>query len=307
MKGNMFLGYARGSVGDVVFARTGGQQVGRARNRKPNNPKTKAQVAQRALFADAVKFFTHGRQALFKFAFEDKQAQESDYNAFMRINAKRGIMLSPDAISDSNYPAIGRWCISKGSLSPLVVTKEISGEYKSFNLNLGVRSTISENTLKISDLTELMVATGEYEVGDIITLVKISSIAIHEQGELEPISTGDEPPKWDLAQFVLDPSDTRQLGAVLERFGFMLTKEGNSFIVSWDLPMAQGEVAGAAAVHSRKSEGGLKVSTADIVNSDGVEAAILYASSVPYKSFIYSAWSAADDAILEGSVANASK
>ena len=39
-KGNMLMGYSRGSVGDVTFARIKGQQIARARNRNPKNPKT---------------------------------------------------------------------------------------------------------------------------------------------------------------------------------------------------------------------------------------------------------------------------
>ena len=47
-KGNLFLGMGRGSVGDVTFYRADGQQLSRARNRKPRNPKTNAQLIQRA-------------------------------------------------------------------------------------------------------------------------------------------------------------------------------------------------------------------------------------------------------------------
>lgn len=46
-KGNLFLGYGRGAVGDVVFSRQNGEQVARARNRSPRNPKTALQLLQR--------------------------------------------------------------------------------------------------------------------------------------------------------------------------------------------------------------------------------------------------------------------
>lgn len=86
-KGNMLLGYSRGSVGDVVFSRSKGQQVQRARNRNPNNPKTFEQVLQRAYFASNVAAFTIGNQAAFKYAFTNKKESQSDYNAFMSKNA----------------------------------------------------------------------------------------------------------------------------------------------------------------------------------------------------------------------------
>ena len=48
-KGNLFLGFGRGKVGDVVFSRQNGEQVTRARNRSPKNPKTALQLAQRVV------------------------------------------------------------------------------------------------------------------------------------------------------------------------------------------------------------------------------------------------------------------
>lgn len=57
-KGNMFLGMSRGSVGDVTFYRSRGNQVARARNRQPANPKTEAQVIQRMILATASKAYS---------------------------------------------------------------------------------------------------------------------------------------------------------------------------------------------------------------------------------------------------------
>lgn len=57
-KGNMFLGMSRGSVGDVTFYRSHGNQVARARNRQPANPKTEAQVIQRMILATASKAYS---------------------------------------------------------------------------------------------------------------------------------------------------------------------------------------------------------------------------------------------------------
>lgn len=48
-KGNLFLGFARGKVGDVVFSHTNGEQVTRARNRSPKNPQTPLQLLQRVV------------------------------------------------------------------------------------------------------------------------------------------------------------------------------------------------------------------------------------------------------------------
>ena len=54
----MFLGMSRGSVGDVTFYRSRGNQVARARNRAPMNPKTEAQTIQRMILATASKAYS---------------------------------------------------------------------------------------------------------------------------------------------------------------------------------------------------------------------------------------------------------
>lgn len=54
-KGNLFLGMARKKVGDVVFYRANGEQITRARNRAPRNPRTAKQSIQRMVLATASK------------------------------------------------------------------------------------------------------------------------------------------------------------------------------------------------------------------------------------------------------------
>lgn len=50
-KGNLFLGKARGRVGSVVFSNLNGEQVTRSYQSSVKNPRTDAQVIQRAMFA----------------------------------------------------------------------------------------------------------------------------------------------------------------------------------------------------------------------------------------------------------------
>lgn len=57
-KGNLFLGFARGKVGDVVFARQNGEQITRARNRAPKNPQTPLQLLQRVILKSSSSAFS---------------------------------------------------------------------------------------------------------------------------------------------------------------------------------------------------------------------------------------------------------
>lgn len=59
-KGNLFLGFGRGKVGDVVFYRAAGEQITRARNKSPKNPQTALQLLQRVVMrtsSSAYSFF----------------------------------------------------------------------------------------------------------------------------------------------------------------------------------------------------------------------------------------------------------
>lgn len=84
-KDNLFLGMARGAIGDVVFSRQGGQQVARARNRRPKNPRSVAQMVQRVILATAGKAYSL-TQELTDHSFQGKSVGAESQQAFMRAN-----------------------------------------------------------------------------------------------------------------------------------------------------------------------------------------------------------------------------
>lgn len=86
-RGNIFLGMGRGSVGDVTFYRSEGQQLSRARNRKPRNPKTQGQLYQRAIMATVVKAYQAG-QAIFDHSFQGYSKGSGCQRQFTSLNAK---------------------------------------------------------------------------------------------------------------------------------------------------------------------------------------------------------------------------
>lgn len=87
-KGNLFLGMGRGSVGDVTFYRADGQQLSRARNRKPRNPKSNAQLIQRAISATIVQAYKAGR-IIFDHSFEGKSVPAGSQRAFLSYNMRK--------------------------------------------------------------------------------------------------------------------------------------------------------------------------------------------------------------------------
>lgn len=86
-KGNLFLGTAARSVGDVVMYRREGSQVSRVRVRKVANPRTDAQSLQRAAFSPVAKFFSPLAVVLER-AFEGVSKSRS-YSEFLKVNIKK--------------------------------------------------------------------------------------------------------------------------------------------------------------------------------------------------------------------------
>lgn len=251
-KGNMLMGYARGAVGDLVFSRVKGNQVTKARNRQPSNPKTSKQVYQRAKFINAVRFYQRGVQNLFKFAYEDKTAQESDFNAFMRHNTSRAIPVGKNASEESIYPAISNWITSFGSLNgPQAVTgfpttldepDFLPGRtYAVGQYNISPSSAEGSAVLPGDPITAYVALPAggnaittfgqlctalktqypDLMEGDIVTVTLIHQIlqGIGEPATLLPGTAMDgaaSAPAWRFAQFRIDTTSTKSIG---EAFG----------------------------------------------------------------------------------------
>ena len=87
-KGNLLLGTASRSIGDVTMYRRNGQQVSRARVRKIGNPRTEGQAKQRMLQAALTRFYSPLASCLEK-SFEGKNKMNS-YSKFLAVNNRIG-------------------------------------------------------------------------------------------------------------------------------------------------------------------------------------------------------------------------
>lgn len=115
-KGNLFLGQARGSVGDVTFYRMDGVQVSRARNRKPSNPNSYGQLVQRAVSATVARAYAVGK-AIFDHSFQGKRVPSGCANRFRKVNMELLRSAIVADFADSN--AVGSGCrgcvVARGS------------------------------------------------------------------------------------------------------------------------------------------------------------------------------------------------
>lgn len=337
-KGNFLLGYARGSVGDVTFSRVKGNQVAKARNRNPANPNTIPQAMQRSLFADAVRFYTRGVQNAFKFAFERKLENESDYNAFMRLNVNRGVRIGKSP--ESMYPAIGDWLVADGSITPPLKQDPvqssahgdfIAGVYECVDatpntyaagddtpssvITLGFSASTAPTTVGALS-TSLKAQFPQLRDGDFVTILLISQAFQGTIGDVFPSPGGYaegvmEDPAWSFAQFTIDEGNTANVSTIYHSAGTELNistvVDGASSIYlsrySQFVPVegiSYGTIAAGAVIFSRQTSSGLLVSSAPLSRGYRYSQAVDYSRTKAWEDFVMVDWGAADPAILQG-------
>ena len=87
-KRSLFWGHAQSKLGEAVFYRAKGEQRTRSYVAKIANPKTLAQMSNRVAMLNLVSAYRALSSILGK-SFIDKRANESDYNAFVRMSKSR--------------------------------------------------------------------------------------------------------------------------------------------------------------------------------------------------------------------------
>lgn len=293
-KGNLFLGYARGSVGDVVFSRTNGQQITKARNRNPNNPRSISQMMQRSLFISAVKFYQLARAKFFKFAFEDKKSTESDFNAFMRHNTMFGTNMSSPAFHAYNYPALGDFVLSLGSLQPLRQWNRNNQFAAQTGIILGASDELPTT---IGALSQLLLRNERYREGDMFTLVDYGFQVLNAASvPAIQVNNDDYNTFFTWKQWKINTADTNNLNTI----GISVEKDSTSNEL---LMLSTGEVfdesyRGMGLILSRNSSSGLLVTDTRLVMSGLLSGAITAAKDETYVKQVLTSWGAGDEAIL---------
>lgn len=293
------IGIARGKLGDAVYYRSKGNTNARSYNPNTTNRRTVRQQTQRSLFSSAVKFFSRGVQNLFVFAFEDKRTQESDYNAFMRYNAKRGMYFGPDQNEDPNYPALGEFILTQGSLPRVEQITENDHVTAVFG---AVVENIQYST--VAELSQNLINSAQnFQNGDILTFLHITTDC--RQGTPgEPVILGSESPVWNLRQLVVDVTDSRSLTAL----GYDAYGQSGSMIKieATDLIYENQYISCYAVIHSRLVGGSLRVSDCTLQLSGAAGIALTYGKSATWKAVVDAAWGTEQLSILQGGIARRS-
>ena len=300
-KGNIILGYLRGSIGDITFFRANGQQLSRARNRAPANPRTVGQMDQRAKMACAVKFFSQVGANFFKYAFEGKKETESYFNAFVKNNIYLGGYIGKQASRVFDFPALGAWQISSGTLPEIVAPFPQDVKGVSFDVGTTVGTPIST----ISGLSSALIGSdsSRWREGDILTCLCYCAT---NYATLPTVLTDQGNRAYTaLWQIRLSTSNTDTL-PVLEfpllgmTFNCFLDENGLIFEGSSGSEYTNNLYC-FGLVHSRNTAKGLRVSSSTIVAPQSPELLWLVSSpSGSYYNAVIADWQASEEAILQG-------
>ena len=299
-KGSLFFGNASGKLGQVVLSTLKGQQIARAWQPKVANPKTSQQQLQRAKFANSVKFFKRAQQNLFKFAFEDKRKNESDYNAFMRHNVVSSAVLDRSVYDNFNYPAFAdNWLLSYGSLGEISADNEPSDKeiVQLMSLPLGTGEIAN---LTIASASKAFVDNYKAINGDFVTLVGVKS-------SVNSITADPaEAPEWHIVQFVVDTTNTGKLVEYLENqdeeastFFDKDGKEPANIIFAYD----NYACSWLGIILSRVTANGVKVSTSYLMPNYYAYEIYQNSLALPYRQSALNSWGRSSEPILKGGIA----
>ena len=131
----MLLGHARGKVGDLVFSRSNGQQVVRARAAVVKNPQTEAQMIQR-IFLNTISQSYSNMVQIVDHSYEGVQKGQKTMEMFLSRNLKNLRTKVQQAVGTgslyseifefspiaSNFFAVNDYEIAKGTLPEIAVS-----------------------------------------------------------------------------------------------------------------------------------------------------------------------------------------
>lgn len=309
-KGSSYWGTATGKIGNTVVRVRKGVRVESAYQPNVKNPRSNSQVVQRGKFSDAVGFYKRAMANFFRMAFEDKRANETDFNAFMRHNVSRGYVYSRQMVTGGQgaLPYIGKWLLSYGSLYNMPINSGASG--------LDVTHwmpTEGGDTATMGNMFAGWIAAGLVQEGDILTVVRILSSADgagYDEYTDEALGllpgftyTGALPegiaPKWSVDQYIIK-SDSAEV--IKNQRWLSVSSNGSATINFADMGTASVDSArAAAAIITRKTANGLLCSTTPLVWNKTAETMMTQMATDNWLEGQRKAWSS-QNVILAGAL-----
>lgn len=305
-KGSLFWSTSRGKLGDVVLSVRNGEQISRKYQPVVKNPRSYSQMLQRVKFAACVKFYGSAMSKFFKFAFQDKKKNESDYNAFIRKNAQYAPIITKAQAGVDDFPVIGNeWILADGSLNPAEVGAGMDRPYFAISQD-GLQGYAGDiRYVPISVLSHaILVAYPDLQNGDIVTFVRVWSDADMSCMSWEAEDLVNIQLRWDVAQFYLNDANGQQLDQYFgTSWGHEVSISDEEGKVFFDTGRNLG-ACGYAVIFSRNTPQGLVASHSTLVLNDAALSMYYASVDTDYTMAALASWGMGGDAVLQGNVAN---
>lgn len=211
-KGNLFLGFGRGKVGDIVFSHTNGEQITRARNRKPKNPQTVLQLLQRVVIKTTAAAYSAFRE-ITDHSFQGAETGTPNQSRFTQANVRkfRELMADiinsgdPEIIMTSDYtnfnpkdlmsPLINAYIISEGTIPSIAARAHAVNGNPFFTLD-GITTTAEGGIPTYADVVQGL----GLQKGDQLTFCAILHNDTSGPRVLNEVITG-----FEFARVILEP------------------------------------------------------------------------------------------------------
>lgn len=235
-----------GSAGAVTFKQRNGSTIVSEKATTVKNTRTSAQQRQRMKWANPVQVYKGVAPYLLK-AFENKSANVSDFNMFVKRNVGNNTVYLTKAEVDANACVVAPYTITEGSLARIVTSGE--GADTVTDIKLG-NLTIDENTT-VADLSKAIVNNNAgYDFGE-----QLSFFSLLQKSDAV---TGIPYVSFNASCVVLDKFNSAKLSDVVNMAGF----------ASVGGYLGHGEDEGDGGfcwIHSKATSAGVKVSSQSLI------------------------------------------
>ena len=277
-KGNMLLGFSRGSVGDLTFYRRNAQQITRARARVVKNPKTLAQQMQRAIMRTSVEAYKvikeicdHSWEGVAYGANSYSEFQRQNMAMLRRLAAAGGEHTKSFLPSGFNGLVAMPWVLSKGSIAWVGVQTQFQS-----SPNPAVHIVFNANMQGVSQLSEVtyenFCSFFNLREGDQLTLIAFPKRSdIDESSSIEPI----------ISRIILSPNTGDMEDVMFEdngtpAFPNVLNENAAAFTFAFatgrlSASISNREFIGAAAIISRRATDGSWQRSASVMEFSAAE------------------------------------
>ena len=286
-KGSSYWSTSTGRIGNTVVSILKGQRIEKAYQPHVLNRKTNLQMIQRARFANCVKFYKRAYANFFKFAYEDRRTNESDYNAFMRHNTNaKSSLLKKEQVSGTFIALGDEWVISSGILAEPNI-QNVRGQQPYLSL-----PSLTSSNDTVGELSQALISDYGLINGDIITILVITSNVTSLQQ-----SNPAQYSHWGIIQFAVNTNSSRKIDEINNQLSLTNAKGLNLDEIGVNAPKWY------AVIFSRRNSSTiLRCSTSKLYGNSYAYQLYLDAQKKEWQDEVLASWQATGEAVLEGTL-----